>query len=68
MMIALMIILGIVGMVLLLIAAEDGNDAPGWVGLVMMLIALVMLINRMFKWIYKSSENRRYTSRCYNRC
>jgi hypothetical protein len=27
-----------------------------------------MLIFRMFSWIYKSSKDRRYTSRCYNCC
>jgi membrane-bound ClpP family serine protease len=68
MIIAIMIILFIVGMTLLMIAAEECSDSVGWVGVIMMVISLVMLIFRMFSWIYKSSKDRRYTSRCYNCC
>ena len=68
MLIAIMIILFIVGMTLLMIAAEECSDSVGWVGVIMMVISLVMLIFRMFSWICKSSKDRGNTSRCYNCC
>ena len=68
MLIVIMIILGVLGMALLMFGAEDSNDGMAWSGLIMMLISVVILIYRMFPWIYISSKNRRYTSRCYNCC
>ena len=68
MLITIMIILGVVGLILFMIGAEDGNDGMAWSGLIMMLIAVTILIFRMLQWICKSSKDRRNTSRCYNCC
>lgn len=65
------IVLGILGFVFVFIAAESYNDNAdifGWIGLTLLIISLVILLFRMFSWIYKLSENRRYTPGSYNCC
>lgn len=53
-------------------AVEYSNDVASAVLCILAIIAMVgsigMFVFRLFPWIYKSSEDRRYTSRCYNCC
>lgn len=68
MLIAIMIILGVIGFILLYIADSESSDAIAVVSLILMLASIGMLIFRMFSWICEPSKDRRYTSRCYNCC
>ncbi len=53
-------------------AVEYSNDVASAVLCILAVVALItsigMFIFRLFPWIYKSSKDRRYTSRYYNCC
>ena len=70
MIIGLMLFLGILGFILWGVSACVYDHEIVWfvIGTILVIASLGVFIFRMFSWIYKSSKDRRNTSRCYNCC